>query len=86
MDRPRPSHRPPPTARLDDAARAAEVGAGRLGDTAHAVELDAFTWSWRLTRLGVGLLCLALTVAVVLLIGGRGPAPPRRTSRPVQGG
>ncbi|WP_199826759.1 hypothetical protein [Streptomyces sp. NRRL F-4707] len=49
------------------------------------MELDAFTWSWRLTQLGVGLLCLALTVAVGLLIGGRGPVP-RRTSRPVQGG
>ncbi|MFJ8698264.1 hypothetical protein [Streptomyces ardesiacus] len=83
---PAPPVPPSPTdGRLDDAARAAEVGAGRLGDTAHAVELDAFTWSWRLTQLGVGLLCLALTVAVVLLIGGRGPVP-RRTSRPVHGG
>ncbi|MEW2703750.1 MFS transporter [Streptomyces koyangensis] len=69
------------SARLDDAARAAEVGAGRLSDTAHAAELDAFTWSWRLTQLGVGLFCLALSAAVVVLIHSgepgsrRGPAP-----------
>ncbi|MET9499379.1 MFS transporter [Streptomyces sp. NPDC006552] len=73
------------SARLDDAARAAEVGAGRISDTAPAVELDAFTWSWRLTQLGVGLVCLILSAATVVLIHGRGPLP-RRAPGPTQGG
>ncbi|RMI46096.1 MFS transporter [Actinomadura harenae] len=57
--------------RLGDTGRAAEVGAGRLTEGAERVELDAFTWSWHVTQLGVGLLCLVLTVTVAALIGGR---------------
>ncbi|MFI0242088.1 MFS transporter [Streptomyces sp. NPDC016845] len=72
------------SARRDDAARAAEVGAGRLSGTEHIVELDAFTWSWRLTQLGVGLCCPVLSAAVIVLIHGRGPVS-RRTSHPAQG-
>ncbi|MFC7585198.1 hypothetical protein ACFQYP_16795 [Nonomuraea antimicrobica] len=59
-------------AKLGDTSRAAAVGAGRLTSGAEAAELDAFTWSWHLTQLGVGLLCLLLSVVVVtLLIRGR---------------
>ncbi|MGW4796755.1 MFS transporter [Nonomuraea sp. NPDC004297] len=58
-------------ARLGDPARAAEVGAGRLTTGAEAAELDAFTWSWHLTQLGVGLLCLVLSIVVAVLIHGR---------------
>ena len=65
------------SARLDDADRAAEVGAGRLTDGAEAVELEAFTWSWQLTQLGVGLLCLALSVTVAALVYGRAAASHR---------
>ncbi|MFJ8912128.1 MFS transporter [Amycolatopsis sp. NPDC102389] len=67
------------SARLDDAAHAAKVGAGRLTDGAEAVELDAFTWSWQLTQLGVGLLCLVLSIVVTVLIHSRA-ATPRRTT------
>ncbi|MEU6744301.1 MFS transporter [Streptosporangium sandarakinum] len=66
-------------ARLDDATRAAEIGAGRLTDGAEAVELDAFTWSWQLTQLGVGLLCLVLSVIMAVLIHGRAAASRRTT-------
>ncbi|WP_433352878.1 MFS transporter [Microtetraspora malaysiensis] len=45
--------------------------AGRLTSGAEAEELNAFTWSWHLTQLGVGLLCLVLSVVVVALIRGR---------------
>lgn len=67
------------SARLDDTARAAEVGAGRLTAGAEAVELDAFTWSWQLTQLCVGLLCLVLSIAVAVLIHGRTAASRRAT-------
>ncbi|MEV3980382.1 MFS transporter [Nonomuraea sp. NPDC049758] len=58
-------------ARLGDTTRAAEVGAGRLTPGAESVELDAFTWSWQLTQLGAGLLCLVLSVIVAVLIHSR---------------
>ncbi len=67
------------TARLGDTAHAARVGAGRLTAGAEAAELEAFTWSWRLTQLGVGLLCLVLAIVVTVLIHGRA-ATSRRTS------
>ncbi|MFF4189664.1 MFS transporter [Nonomuraea sp. NPDC001831] len=63
------------SAKLGDAVRAAEVGAGRLTRGAEAVELDAFTWSWQLTQLGIGLLCLVLSVVVIALIRGRAATP-----------
>ncbi|GAA4607481.1 MFS transporter [Actinoallomurus liliacearum] len=58
-------------ARLGDTTRAAAVGAGRLTDGAESVELDAFTWSWQVTQLGVGLLCLVLSIIVAVLIHSR---------------
>ncbi|GAA0936014.1 MFS transporter [Nonomuraea longicatena] len=58
-------------AELGDPTRAAAVGAGRLTSGAEAEELAAFTGSWQLTQLGVGLLCLVLSVTVVALIRGR---------------
>ncbi|MBE1582761.1 MFS family permease [Nonomuraea angiospora] len=67
------------TARLGDTTRAAAVGAGRLTTGAEAAELDAFTWSWHLTQLGVGLLCLMLSIVVAALIHGRAPASRRAT-------
>ncbi|WP_067135032.1 MFS transporter [Microtetraspora malaysiensis] len=64
-------------ARLGDTTRAATVGAGRITTGAEAAELDAFTWSWRLTQLGVGLLCLVSSSVVAVLIHSR--ATSRRT-------
>lgn len=58
-------------AKLGDAGRAAAVSAGRLTGGAEPRELDAFTWSWQLTQLGVGLLCLVLSIVAVILIRGR---------------
>ncbi|MEU2613636.1 MFS transporter [Micromonospora sp. NPDC007271] len=55
--------------KLGDRTHAAAVSAGRLGNNP-ASELDAFTWSWHMTQLGVGILCLALSVAVAALIFG----------------
>src|SRR5690606_22643717 len=55
-------------AKLGDAGRAAAVSAGRLTGGAEPRELDAFTWSWQLTQLGVGLLCLVLSIVAVILI------------------
>ncbi|MEU5726102.1 MFS transporter [Micromonospora sp. NPDC047738] len=66
-------------ARLGDTTRAAAVGAGRLTDGAESVELDAFTWSWQMTQLGVGLLCLVLSIIVAVLIHSRS-ATSRRTT------
>jgi hypothetical protein len=43
------------------------------------VELDAFTWSWQVTQLGVGLLCLVLSIIVAVLIHSR-TATSRRTT------
>ncbi|MEU4805182.1 MFS transporter [Actinosynnema sp. NPDC023587] len=67
------------TVRLGDTAHAAKVGAGRLTAGAEAVELDAFTWSWRLTQLGIGLLCLVLSIVVTVLVHRRA-ATSRRTT------
>ncbi|QFG27099.1 MFS transporter [Actinomadura sp. WMMB 499] len=67
------------SSRLGETTRAAEVGAGRLTAGAEAVELDAFTWSWQLTQVGVGLLCLVLSIVVAALIRGRGAAARRAT-------
>lgn len=64
------------TARLGDSSLAAQVSAGDLSEDGRAVELAAFTWSWQMTQLGVGLLCLVLSVVVAMLIFGR-----RSTSR-----
>ncbi|MCD0444661.1 MFS transporter [Glycomyces sp. A-F 0318] len=58
------------TGRLGDGARAAAVSAGRTSADGRASELEAFTWSWRVTQLGVGLLCLVLAIIVALLIFG----------------
>ncbi|GII84724.1 MFS transporter [Sphaerisporangium siamense] len=64
-------------ARLGDPDRAAAVSAGRLTPGAQATaDLDAFTWSWHLTQLGVALLCLMLSIAVAALIH-RGAASSR---------
>ncbi|HIW62939.1 MAG TPA: MFS transporter, partial [Candidatus Stackebrandtia excrementipullorum] len=60
------------THRLGDGTHAAEVSAGRLG-VDHTVELDAFTWSWRMTQLGTGILCLVLSIVVAALIFTRAP-------------
>ncbi|MEV0613536.1 MFS transporter [Nonomuraea sp. NPDC050404] len=59
------------TTRLGDATRAAEVGAGRLTPGTEPAELAAFTWSWQLTQLGAGLLCLVLSIVVAALIHSR---------------
>ncbi|QZZ32450.1 MFS transporter [Streptomyces sp. ST1015] len=56
--------------RLGDGGRAAAVGAGRLTDAHRDAELAALTWSWRVTQLGVGLLCLVLSAAVAVLVHG----------------
>ncbi|MGQ4490251.1 MFS transporter [Streptomyces sp. SAS_281] len=58
--------------RLGSDQRAASVSAGQLSDTHRHVELTALTWSWRMTQLGIGLLCLLLTVTVVVLIRHHG--------------
>ncbi|WP_083733821.1 hypothetical protein [Actinomadura sp. CNU-125] len=67
------------SARLDGTSRAAEVAAGRLTAGAEAAELNAFTWSWQMTQLGVGLLCLLLSIVVAVLIYGRTAALRRTT-------
>ncbi|WP_460497572.1 MFS transporter, partial [Glycomyces tarimensis] len=58
--------------RLGDGTHAADVSAGRLG-VDRAAELDAFTWSWRMTQLGTGILCLVLSIVVAALIFARAP-------------
>ncbi|MGW7680120.1 MFS transporter [Kribbella sp. NPDC054772] len=50
-------------------AQAAAVSSGHLGDQA-AAELDAFTWSWQVTQIGISAVCLVLSVAVAALILG----------------
>ncbi|NGN94743.1 MFS transporter [Nocardioides sp. KC13] len=49
------------------AGRAAAVSSGHLSDQVTS-ELQAFTWSWQLTQLGVSALCLILTAVVATLI------------------
>jgi MFS family permease len=64
--------------RLGDRDRAAAVGSGRLTDAHRGVETAAFTWAWHMTQLGIGILCLVLSVAVAALVTGRSshrPAP-----------
>lgn len=57
--------------RLGDPERAATVSSGRLG-TDPGAEIDAFTWSWHMTQLIIGVLCLVLSVIVAYLILRRG--------------
>ncbi|WP_205855662.1 MFS transporter [Phytoactinopolyspora endophytica] len=61
------------TSRLGDSTDAAAVSAGDLGSDPTA-ELDAFTWSWQMTQLGVGALCLVLSIIVARLIFSRASA------------
>ncbi|WP_219518758.1 MFS transporter [Nonomuraea ceibae] len=57
------------TVRLGDAGDAAAVSAGRLtGGAGAAAQLDAFTWAWQVTQLGVALLCLVLSIVVGVLL------------------
>ncbi|PRY63311.1 MFS transporter [Knoellia remsis] len=64
--------------RLGDSSHAADVAAGNLDTTAtsaHGAEVDAFTSSWHLTQIGVGSVCLLMSVvvALLLLVPSRGP-------------
>ncbi|NED94016.1 MFS transporter [Phytoactinopolyspora alkaliphila] len=54
-------------AKLGDTTHAAAVSAGEVSSDATA-ELAAFTWSWHMTQLGVGGLCLVLSIIVARLI------------------
>ncbi|MFJ3039662.1 MFS transporter [Streptomyces tendae] len=58
--------------RLGDGEQAASVSAGQLSDTSRHIELAALTWSWRMTQLGVSLLCLLLSITAVVLIRHHG--------------
>ncbi|WP_224756314.1 MFS transporter [Streptomyces sp. col6] len=60
--------------RLGSDDRAAAVSAGQLSDIHRLAELAALTWSWRMTQLGIGLLCLLLTLTVMALIRHHGPS------------
>lgn len=60
------------SSRLGDPDRASVVSSGRLG-TDPGPEIDAFTWSWHMTQLVIGILCLALSVIVALLILRKNP-------------
>lgn len=53
--------------KLADPDRAAMVSSGRLS-TDPGPEIDAFTWSWHMTQLAIGVLCLALSTLVAFLI------------------
>jgi hypothetical protein len=53
--------------RLGDTTHAAAVSAGRLA-AGSAGEIEAFTWAWRTTQIGVSVLCLGLSVGVAVLI------------------
>ncbi|MEO3889516.1 MFS transporter [Nonomuraea sp. B5E05] len=60
------------SARLGDSARAAAVSAGRLSADGSSEELEAFTWSWHMTQLGIAALCLILSIGVAaLIVSGR---------------
>ncbi|MFG3257317.1 MFS transporter [Streptomyces sp. NPDC048172] len=59
------------THRLGDGEQAAEISSGKLTAGHSGVGVEAFTWAWRLTQLGVGAVCLVLSVAVAALILGR---------------
>ncbi|GGA54844.1 membrane protein [Pseudoclavibacter endophyticus] len=59
------------TIRLGDSDRAARVAAGDLSSINghdYGIEVDAFTVSWHFTQLGIGAVCLLLSVAVALLL------------------
>ncbi|WP_219995989.1 MFS transporter, partial [Brevibacterium aurantiacum] len=59
------------TERLDNAKHASDVSAGHLAEpcsAAHNLEIDAFTGSWHFTQIGVGTLCLILTLIVTVLL------------------
>lgn len=58
--------------RLGDGERAASISAGQLSDAHRHAELAALTWSWRMTQLGIALLCLLLSITVVALIRHHG--------------
>jgi MFS family permease len=58
------------------AGRAADVSSGHLSSQAGS-ELQAFTWSWQLTQVGVSALCLILSAVVAILIL-RGPVTAAR--------
>ncbi|MEU8730699.1 MFS transporter [Streptomyces tendae] len=58
--------------RLGDGDQAASVSAGQLSDASRHTELAALTWSWRMTQLGVSLLCLLLSITAVVLIRHHG--------------
>lgn len=63
------------TRELGAPERAAQVASGRLApvqDPARAAELEAFTSSWHLTQIGVGVVCLVLSVVVVMLLASTG--------------
>ena len=67
------------TQRLGDAEHAAAVSAGRLGIDPGA-EIAALTSSWHLTQVGVGGICLVLSVVIAILLFARstGPTQTRR--------
>ncbi|WP_229123187.1 MFS transporter [Enemella evansiae] len=59
------------TVRLGEPEAAAGVAAGRLDPApglARGVQIDAFTASWHLTQIGVGVVCLVLSVVVGVLL------------------
>ena len=69
--------------RLGDARHAADVAAGRLaeaGSPAREAEVDAFTGTWHLTQIGVGVLCLILAVIVAVLLCSRTGNPSEKES------
>lgn len=61
---------------LGDPEHAASVSAGRLGAAPDA-EVEAFTTSWRFTQLGVGGVCLLLSVVIAVLLFKRSPQASR---------
>jgi hypothetical protein len=61
------------TSRLGDGGRAAAVGSGQLTSGRRGLDAAAFTWAWHMTQLGIGILCLVLSIAVGVLLGGRRP-------------
>lgn len=65
------------TIQLGDSSRASNVAAGDVStvtDRDYNVEVDAFTASWHFTQIGIGAVCLLLSivVAILLLVPSRG--------------
>lgn len=59
------------TERLGDSGHASNVAAGRLSaatSSDYGTEIDAITASWHFTQVGVGAVCLLLSVAVAVLL------------------